>query len=47
MADRPLRQAYSIEKFSELNSVSRAFVYKLIRQGKGLRTFKIGRRTLD
>jgi len=46
MADRPLPQAYSIEKFGELNSVSRSFIYKLIKQGKGPRTFKVGRRTL-
>jgi len=46
MADRPLQQVYSIKKFSELHSVSRSFLYKLIREGKGPRTFKIGRRTL-
>lgn len=47
MADpAPPLHAYSIKKFCELNSVSRAFLYKLIRQGKGPRTFKLGRRTL-
>lgn len=40
------QHAYSIKKFCELNSVSRAFLYKLISQGKGPRTFKVGRRTL-
>ncbi len=46
VADSTPQHAYSIKKFCELNSVSRAFLYKLISQGKGPTTFKVGRRTL-
>lgn len=38
--------AQSVSDFCQSNSISRSLFYKLLRQGKGPRTIKIGRRTL-
>lgn len=37
---------YSVEEFCNNFGISRAFFYKLNRQGKGPRLMKVGRRTL-
>lgn len=38
--------AYSIDAFCETHSISRAMFYLLLKDGKGPRTMKVGRRTL-
>ena len=40
------KPAYSISGFCADHHLSKAFLYKLIKEGKGPRLMKIGRRTL-
>jgi predicted DNA-binding transcriptional regulator AlpA len=40
------KPAYSIPGFCADHHLSKAFLYKLIKEGKGPRLMKIGRRTL-
>lgn len=38
--------AYSVKQFCQAHTLSRAFLYKLIKEGRGPKTIKVGRRTL-
>lgn len=40
------QQAFTISQFADAHHVSRTHVYELIKQGKGPRLMKLGRRTL-
>jgi len=40
------QQAFTITQFADAHHVSRTHVYELIKQGKGPRLMKLGRRTL-
>ncbi|MGB7479871.1 MAG: hypothetical protein WA924_06065 [Burkholderiaceae bacterium] len=40
------KPAFSIPQFCDDHNLSRAFLYKLIKDGQGPRLMKIGRRTL-
>lgn len=39
-------QAYTVTQFADAHHVSRTHVYQLIKDGKGPRLMKVGRRTL-
>lgn len=41
-----MTQAYTIDSFCELHSISKSFFYKLIKQGKAPKTMKVGKRIL-
>ena len=40
------KAAYSFQEFCRLHSISRAFLYKLIKSGRGPKVLKIGTRSL-
>jgi predicted DNA-binding transcriptional regulator AlpA len=40
------RQAYSVPEFARVHDVSRAHIYNLIKDGRGPRLMRLGRRTL-
>lgn len=46
MALSPEVHALSVMQFCGAYNFSKAFFYKLLKQGKGPKTFKVGRRTL-
>jgi hypothetical protein len=39
-------QAYSVTDFCKAHSISRAYLYLLLKTGRGPRLMKVGRRTL-
>ena len=40
------KAAYSFQEFCRLHSISRAFLYKMIKSGRGPKILKIGTRSL-
>lgn len=39
-------KAFTVENFCEAYQISKSFLYKLAREGKGPRMMRVGRRTL-
>jgi len=46
MSQENNQDVFDIPKFCEANKISRAFFYKLVKEGNGPRLMKVGRRTL-
>jgi len=44
--DPPPRGAYSIKQFAQAHGLSESMVFKLMRDGRGPRLLRLGRRTL-
>ena len=46
MTNPAVTDVYSVNSFCESHQISRALLYKLWKEGKGPRQFKLGKRTL-